>query len=157
MADCIHEQITASLESALGSASTYPGNVNPTVERERGTLNIAGRYPFVELGGPYAENDVQTYKIDMTDLRYVVKYYVNMTDENTVANTELPYLTRNVCADLQKAVMVDPSRGNLAHFTRVTDSGYDFDLDANGDVQFYRYLVVQVRVRVDSDDPYQLG
>lgn len=156
MADCIVEQITADIATAMATLNSYGGAV-AAVERERMFMNIQNRYPFVEIGGPYCEAETQTYKVDMTDLYYVIKYYVKKADESTVANTELPYLTRNVCADMVKVLWTDPSRGALAQFTHVTDQGYDYDLDDNGEVEFYRYIVVQVRARIDAADPYNLG
>jgi hypothetical protein len=156
MADCIVERITANIATAMATVNSYPAAV-AAVERERMLLNIQGRYPFIEIGGPYCEAETQTYKVEMTDLYYVIKYYIKKNDESTTANTELPYLTRNVCADMAKVLWVDPSRGALAQFTHITDQGYDFDLDDSGEIEFYRYIVAQVRTRIHAADPYNLG
>jgi len=155
VADCIAELISANIETAL-TGVTY-GGVACTVERERMFLNIQGRYPYIELGGPYCEEETQTYKVAMTDLYFVAKCYINKNDESTTANTELPWLTRNVCADMIKALWTDPGRNGMAYFTHITDSGYDYDMDDNGDVEFYRYVVIQVRARIDAANPYSLG
>jgi len=155
MADIIASRITQNLKNVLKTLSTY-GGVPKAVELERLYPFIDDRYPFVELGGPYIEVETQTYKVAMTLLGYSIKYYINVNDEKNTENTEITYLTRNVIGDIIKKVMEDPSRGALAQITKLTDAGAAFEL-VDDNVEFYIYVLLEVRSRIDANNPYSLG
>ena len=54
------------------------------------------------LCGPWSEAEDEITLNTNDKLTYIIKYYVNKGDENATENTELPYLTRNVAADIVK-------------------------------------------------------
>jgi hypothetical protein len=150
--ESIEARITASLQTALTALNTY-GGVS-TIERERAVLQIGGRFPFVEICGPQTEIEDQQFKVGINRMTYVVRYYVNTNDEDQIAGHEITYLTRNVCADIIRAVRVDPHRGYLALNTKAVDSGYGFEVDGAGTPIFFRFVVLEVTARIDSANPY---
>lgn len=152
--ECIEAQVTADLVTALSGLVTYGGTA--TIERERAELQINGRFPFVEVCGPQTEIDTQQFKVGISRLTYLIKYYINVNDEDP-SGDEITYLTRNVCADIIRALWVDPQRNRLAQITKATDNGYGFDVDDSGAVIFFRFVVVEVTARIDSANPYFLA
>jgi hypothetical protein len=156
MADTIAQQIAEDIKTALEALSTYGGT--PTVERERRRLYINGRFPFIELCGPFSEVDTRAHEIAGTDLHFGVRYFINENDESTDADTEITYLVRNVAGDIIKKLMETPTWTNRAQYTFITDYGYDFDWDDSAqDFVFYVYVIFYVHVLIDATDPYQLG
>jgi len=155
MPDIISSRITQNIKTTLTTLSSY-GGTPKAVELERMILVINARYPFIEIMGPYAEVETQTHQVAMTNFEYVIKYYYPKNDESETANTEITYLTRNVAGDIIKHLMVDPSRNQLAQITKITDYGNGFEL-INDNVEFYIYVLLEVRSRIDANDPYSLG
>jgi len=153
MADSIIEQITDNIQTALHGVTTYGGTT--TCERERvDGPEINGRFPFVELSGPYGEIETQISDVAIHTLTYIAKYQINVNDRGTSANTEITYVTRNVTADLIKAVNADRTRGGIAQKTIATDYEYGFEQNNQG-LLFAIYIVFEVRARLDATDPYQ--
>uniref|UniRef100_A0A6M3M6E0 Tail protein n=1 Tax=viral metagenome TaxID=1070528 RepID=A0A6M3M6E0_9ZZZZ len=154
MADCIVSQITQNLKDRLESLSTYGGT--PTVELSRLFLNINDRYPYIEIIGPAVEVETQTHQVTDSKLEYMIKYYINVNDENETENGEITYLTRNVAADIIKHIMNDVSRGNLAQNTKATEYGCDFEI-VGEDVEFFVYVVIEIQALIEATDPYLIG
>jgi len=156
MADIISQQISENIKTALGTLSTYGGT--PTVERERSVLRISGRYPFIELSGPQIEVISRARGVDMCDLHYVARYFVDTNDDNTTSDGEITYLTRNVSGDIIKKLMEDTDRGDLAEYTFIDECGYGFDVDEAANVVIYYVAVAfHVHARIDSTNPYNQG
>jgi len=157
VADCIEEQVTQNLKNRLETLSTYPVGETVTVERERMILRIGARYPYIMLIGPTVETDDKVTTATHDTLTYIIKYYVNKNDENSTEDSELPYLTRNVCSDITKHIMNDVSRGGLAQNTSKISNGYGYDLSEDGLWEYYRYVIVEVKILIDKLDPYVIG
>lgn len=136
---------------------TYPNNATPTVELERLVLRIGNRYPFIILIGPNSESDDKITGSTNDELTYIIKYYINKNDEKQTEDTELPYLTRNVCADIVKCVMNDVSRGGYAQKTTKSGNGYAYDLSEEGNWEFYRYVIIEISVLINKFNPYVIG
>jgi len=154
MADCIDELITNDLETTL-EATSILGAVPGAVERERTYLLINNRYPFVEIQGPFVEVDTQTYEVAMSMLGYLILVYVKHSDEE-VSEDEITRYARNVAADVIKGLMVDPTRGNNALITKITERGYGFG-EGDDTIDFFVYVGIEITAREDSTDPYSLG
>jgi hypothetical protein len=154
MADSIVSQITQNLKDRLESLSTYGGT--PTVELSRLFLTIGSRYPYIEIVGPEVEIETQTHQVADSKLEYVIKYFVNINDENETENGEITYLTRNVPADIIKHIMNDVSRGGLAQNTAATEYGAAFEI-IDEQVEFFIYVVIEIQVLIDASDPYLIG
>ena len=157
MADCIESQLTQSLKDRLETLKSYPNKSTPTVELERTVLTIGNRYPYITLCGPQTDTDDKTPNATHDTLTYIIKYYVNKNDENDTENTELPYLTRNVAADIERHIMNDVSRGALSENTRQLEDGYAYDLSEEAVWEFYVYVVVEISVLINKLDPYVSG
>jgi len=157
MADCIESQITQSLKDRMETVKTYPNKATPTVELERTVLSIGDRYPYITICGPQTESDDKTPEVSRDNLLYIIKYYVDKNDENANENTELPYLTRNVAADIEKHIMNDVSRGGLAQNTRQLEDGYAFDVSIDGIWEFYIYVVLEIKALINKLNPYVSG
>ena len=154
MADCIVSQITQSLKDRLESLSTYGGT--PTVELSRLFSLINDRYPYIEIIGPIVEIETQTYQVADSQLTYILKYYINVNDENETENKEISYLVRNVAADIIKHIMNDPSRGSLAQNTKVLEYGADFEIIGE-QVEFFVYVIIEIKALIEATDPYLIG
>lgn len=146
--------ITNNLKTALAGLSTYGGT--PIVELERLLLIINDRYPYIQLCGPYSEVETQIHKVAETRLDYIIKYFINYNDESETLNTEITYVTRNVCGDIIKQIMIDPTRGEYAIITKYTDYGYIFEI-MEDNIEFYRYIFLEITTRIDANDPYLIG
>jgi hypothetical protein len=152
MADSIIEQITDNLQAALNAVATYGGSTTCQRERINGP-QINDRYPFVELAGPFGEIETQTDRAALHTLTYIAKYHIAANDEDLADDTEITYLTRNVEADLIKAVMADRTRNKLAQKTEATDYEYGFETDGEA-LMFAKYIVFEVRAKISATDPY---
>ncbi len=152
--DSIVAQISWNIRNVLTELVTFEGAVG-AVEFERLYLEINGRYPFVEISGPYAGIEQQTYQIDDTMLEYTIKYFTNKNDENQIVGGELPILTKNVASEMQKLLMKDAQRLGLASNTSVVDKGHAFEVISDRG-EFYVYLVLNVHALLNSKDPYKL-
>lgn len=153
MSDCLIEQVTANLLTTLDAVTTYGGNC--AVERERATLVQGSRDPLIVLAGPSVEVDQQLDAVSIVKAHYVAAYFKRVNDDSTTANTEAPYLARNVASDVLKALMADRSRGGIAQNTEAEEYGYTFTVDeGTGDVTFSVYVAFNVRARVSTTDPY---
>lgn len=153
MADCIIEGITANLMTVLDGVTTYGGNC--AVERERALFVQGTRNPIIVHIGPEVEVEQQIDKVSIVRCHYHALYFVRVNDDSVVANTEAPYLARNVAADIVKALMVDRSRGGLAQNTEAEGYGHGFGVDEqSGDVTFTVYVDYNVRTRISTTDPY---
>lgn len=127
-----------------------------TVDYERLYLTINGRYPYIELLGPYCENDVEIDNVVDTKIEYAIKYFVNLNDESTTEDTEVTYIMRNVSRDIIKQLMLDQQRNGLAQYTEVTDYGVAFEAIDN-QIEFFVYIIVEVQSLINSDNPYLVG
>ena len=157
MADCIEELITQNLKDRLETLQTYPGNATPTVERERLILHIGGRYPYIMLIGPQNESDDKTPYTTLDNLTYIIKYYINKSDENNIIDNELPNLTKNVSADIVRHIMNDVSRNQLAQNTELLSDGYSYDLSEEGNWEYYIYVIIEISALINKLDPYVIG
>jgi len=157
MADSIKAAITQNLKDRLETLQTYPNKATPTVELERTVLSIGDRYPYIMLCGPWSEAEDEITLNTQDKLTYIIKYYVDKNDENANENTELPYLTRNVAADIIKHIMNDVSRGQRAQKTEKTGNGYAYDLSNEEQWEFYVYVIIEVTVFIHKLNPYNLG
>jgi len=146
--------ITENLKTALESLSTYGGT--PTVELEREYLDINGRYPYIELLGPYSEVETEIHNVANTKLEYVIKYYKDYNDEDYENDSAIAYVTRNVAGDIIKQVMLDVDRGGYAIKTSVVGYGNAFEAQEER-VEYFIYVVLEINARIDAKDPTYLG
>ena len=146
--------ITNNLKNALELLSTYGGT--PTVELERLFLSINGRYPYVEILGPYSEVETRMHNVADTKLEYIIKYYLAYNDEDYANVSAITYVTRNVAGDIIKQVMLDVSRGSYAIKTSVVGHGNAFEAMEER-VEFMIYVVLEITARIDAKDPTYLG
>jgi len=142
--------ITNNIKSTLTGLDTYGGIC--TVERERSVTKFNGRFPFIQLCGPYDNDEEQITVTTEATILYIIKYYVDYNDESEVVDTEITHVTRNVNGDIIKVLMVDPERGGYALNTRY-DDGYSFGI-INNIEYFFRYVELYVSTRIDTNDPY---
>ena len=145
--------ITQNIKTTLATITTYGGI--PTVELERLFLNINGRYPFIEVGGPYSEVETQPHNVAQTSLEYIIKYCLEYNDEDQTED-EITYVTRNVTGDIIKALMVDPTRNGNAVITKISDYGYLFEEVEEG-IEFHVYVELDIMARIEATDPSLLG
>lgn len=146
--------ITENLKTALENLSSYGGT--PTVELERVHLNIGGRYPFIELLGPYTEKEAQIHNVAKTKVEYVIKYYINYNDEDYANDEAITYVTRNVAGDIIQQVMLDVSRGGYAIKTSLAGYGNAFEAQEER-IEYFVYVVLEINARIDAKDPTLLG
>ncbi len=159
MADCIDALITANIKTAIESIT--PGNGYNTdtgiVEEKRSILKVnAGEDTFtlIELLSPDIDDDFQ-HTEDGT-LRYMI-YHFNGEDDET--GNPIQYQNRNYFADVQKALMVDRTRGGYAQNTNIKSWGHDFYYQQGTiDVPLIcSWVLVEVQRLIDADNPYQLA
>jgi hypothetical protein len=161
VADCIQALITANIKSALADISTAGGynyDVN-AVEEMRTVLEIDGREPFVLI--TEQEPQIDSRKQEVSELEYIVWFFPEHDDELTGVpaideNSELGHYCRNVPADINKALQVEPYRGGYARRTEVVPIGLDIFV-GTGMVSLDGYSVqVTVKTSIDMTDPYKL-
>ncbi len=138
------------MKTALDGVAMYGGTT--TAELERHYLNINGRYPFIEIAGPYAEVQGETDDSIDTMLQYAIKYYVNVNDESFTANTEITYLTRTVTTAIRKAIMANQQISGLVENIHTEDAGYTLEI-IEGQFEFTVYVVAEVQALIDRTNP----
>ena len=146
----IHDNIISALNGMTVSGETV------TADYERYYLNIDGRYPYIEVLGPYCENEVEIDSTMDTKVEFAIKYYLDVNDESATADTEVTYIMRNVSKDIIKQVMLDQQRNSLAEYTEVTDYGLAFEVIDN-QVVYFVYVIVEVQALINPDNPYLAG
>ena len=165
MSDCKVALISANLKTVLnGQAITYNGVEHTiTAERQRRRLRVAGRYPYIEICGPWVE--VQTgsqqnvYNKNHNKLYYQIELRedtINDDYEEGADVTPITELTDNIAADLIKLIMADRTRGGNATNTNVINYGYYFDADTEA-LEYVVYLTIEVTAFINATNPYLGG
>lgn len=161
MADCIDAQITADIKTALETISVANGYNTEigTVEEKRSIFirnNETVTFTLVEKLPPEIEDDFQ--HTEDGKVKYLI-YYFNGEDDEDPDNNPVQYTDRNVCADIQKALLIDRTRGNVAQNTHVMSFGHDFYFQ-NGMIDvpiMCTWVLVEVERLLDADNPYQIA
>lgn len=145
----ITANITQNIKDAVNGLATYGGTI--TAELERLFWSANNRYPYSEIAGPDIAIETESRLKDMCSLQYEIRYFVNVNDENETVGGEITYLTRNVHADIIRALMVDVSRGGYAQKTELVRWGPSFEVFE--DITWYNiYVLIEVKARIDATD-----
>ncbi|MFA5217227.1 hypothetical protein [Sulfuricurvum sp.] len=161
MADCIDALITANIKSVLQTVSVANGyNTNlGTVEEKRSEFNsCAAADTFTLLVKLPPEYDEDYQHTEIGSLEFLILYFNGKDDSK--GNDPIQYTDRNVGADIQRALMVDRTRGGYALNTKVTGLGHNMFYQPSpqgSDVgTIATWFLVQILRRIDADDPYQI-
>jgi hypothetical protein len=145
----IVELITADLVETIGQISVLSGyNTTPIVERQKRSGNIPrDQLVVVHQGDPTPEESSHGHSTWLQP--YVITCYVI---ESETSSTPIDQRVNFIRCDVEKAVMADHHRGNLAIDTII---GKPELFDAK-DGSFYGVDVhLSVRYRTIRDDPYR--
>jgi hypothetical protein len=162
MADCIDALITANIKSVLGTVSVANGyNTNlGTVEEKRSVFNscaLVNECTLLEKLPPSIDEYFQ-HTEDGT-LKFII-YYFNGEDDGP-GNNPIQYTDRNVCADIQKAMMVDRTRGGYALNTNVVNMGHNLFYQPSpqgSDIgTVCTWILIEVQRLINEDNPYELS
>ena len=152
MADCIWALISANI------VTTGAGITGIALcEQERMSDRTNGVFPRLELAGPAItlsseEEGVNSTGKQKCKLEYSFLYYDRINDEQSTTDPASKQ-TRNVPADIIKALMVDHTRGGYAVMTTATDA-YP-TIDFIGDVPVFLWVITfEVDTFIDMLNPY---
>lgn len=158
MADSIAELVAENIRTTLnGESITYNGSAHTiTAERQRVHLNINGQYPYIEIGGPWAQVEERGNRSFDTTYRFSIELYENTINDEAQASTPISRITGNIHADLITLLMADITRGEQALDTNYYGYGYYMTGDPDNPM-FVVYADLYVQTFVNKDNPYQLG
>ena len=158
MAESITAQITANRKALLGQLSIANGDsfTPAVVEEQRLMLNIAGRYPYMQLLLGEVTPNGENNNTEDTPLDYLVLLYDIYNDANAT-DPEIAYKYRNAVADITKKWFSDMTCGGLAQGTkRISYDNGAVIPNNKGDLFFVVAVHFEVQVLIDSLDPYKL-
>ena len=161
MADCIDALITANIKTTLEGITVANGYSTEIgiVEEKRSEFNMSNavnQFTILERLPPDIDEDYQ-HTEDAT-LKFII-YHFNGEDDTEVSSNPIQYTNRNVVADIQKALMVDRSRGEYAQNTRIFSLGnHNYYQEGIIDIlPVCTWVLVIVQRLIDADNPYQLA
>ncbi len=149
MADSILEQIAQDLYTTLTGVAEAD---DPSVQRPRreGLADSPGHRSLALFQAGSDKEDAPPGSIQWLQSWYVALYLTPPDDDDTPIDTT----TNNLRSDVEKALMTDPQRSNLAIDTEIHEP-----LDFADDQVGYAGIAVHVRVRYRTliDDPFSAG
>jgi hypothetical protein len=165
MSDCKTALISANLKTVLHNQTiNYNGaDQTTTAERQRTRLMVAGRYPYIEICGPWVEvqmgSQQNVYNKNYNKLFYQIEFRDGTINDDYDSETEvtpITELTDNIAAELIKLIMADRTRGGNATNTNVINYGYYFDADTEA-LEYVVYLTIEVTAFINATNPYLGG
>jgi hypothetical protein len=165
MAESIRALITANVKATLETitvANGYETDIG-TVDEKRSEFDSMAEtdsYTLLELLSPEKEDDYQ--HTEDNKIKYIVYYFNGKNDEK--GNDPIQYTDRNVAADIQKALMVDRTRGGYALNTEKISDGHNYYMqqsaygNSSGSIaQMCTWFLFEVHTLINADNPYQLA
>jgi hypothetical protein len=162
MADCVQAQIAANIKTALRTITTAGGYHYDVgaVEECRKYLQVNGRWDFILL---LEEEPEINEALEVVQLKYDIWFFPAYNDEiignpaltEDEIDKEIAFHTRNVHADIAKALTVDTHRNKLADNTEIVpqENGMYIDGDL---ILFGAHCAVIVDTSIDQTNPYLL-
>lgn len=149
------DRITRNLVASLNGITLNYGNSDKVLYAEQQRMFFDPQsQPYLEVCGPW-ENVISgggaRNRIDNTTIMYRLCFSDYVADANK-NDEEITKVYGSVLAQIQRAIMIDITRGGLALITRKTGEGYLLLDDPAPDIVMY--LDIEVHAFIDSDDPY---
>ena len=146
MAECMTAQITAQIITKLGAIAGYGAL---TIEQERITPYINGRYPYISLVGPHTAYETKFNKITSMEVAFTVKWF--SAEEESKDTSPITYQNRNVNRDIIVALKADQSLNGLSQAIDIVEDSYDMEFVANR-IAYFNYVSFVVSTVIDDKD-----
>jgi len=154
--DSIEAIITANIKSVLETITTdnaYNTNIEYVEEMRSEYKTRNGNTALIQVDDPVYNDDFD-HTGDIT-YKFSIIYFAKHNDLGN--NDPFQYHNRNVVADIQKALMVDRTRGGYSQNTEIEGHGHENFLGGSGELLPATYILVSCPTLINSNNPYELG